>query len=88
MVTMKASGVDSITHEEALEAALCYGWIDSLRRGYDETYFLQKFTPRRPGSAWSSRNTVKAAALIKAKRIQPAGLAEIEAAKRDGRWTA
>ncbi|HSX06994.1 MAG TPA: hypothetical protein VLG92_04705 [Candidatus Saccharimonadia bacterium] len=82
----KSSGLASITHDEALDVALCYGWIDSLRRGQDETYFLQKFTPRRTGSAWSARNIATVHELIKAGRMQPSGFTEIERAKREGRW--
>jgi uncharacterized protein YdeI (YjbR/CyaY-like superfamily) len=84
----KASGIPSVTHDEALDAALCYGWIDGQGKAQDDTYFLQKFTPRRPKSLWSKRNIAKVAALTAAGRMQPAGLAEVEAAKRDGRWDA
>lgn len=82
----KSSGVASITHDEALEVALCYGWIDSLRRGCDDIYFLQKFTHRRPKSSWSQRNVLIATRLMNEGRMQPEGLAEIEAAQMDGRW--
>jgi len=84
----KASGIASVTHDEALDVALCYGWIDGQRNGADDNYFLQKFTPRRQKSLWSKRNIEKVAALTAARRMQPAGLAEAEAAKRDGRWEA
>lgn len=84
----KASGIPSVNHEQALEEALCYGWIDGQRRSYDERYFLQKFTPRRPKSTWSKVNRDKVQRLIEQGRMQPAGLAEIEAAQRDGRWDA
>jgi uncharacterized protein YdeI (YjbR/CyaY-like superfamily) len=87
-VAKKASGVPSVTHDEALDVALCYGWIDGLRRGLDGEYFLQRFTPRRPRSNWSKRNTDKIAHLMAANRMQPAGLAEVESARRDGRWEA
>lgn len=83
-----ATGIPSITHDEALEVALCYGWIDGLRRSHDDCYFLQKFTPRRPKSQWSKRNVDKVAMLISEGRMQPAGLAVVVAAKRDGRWEA
>ena len=78
----------SVTYAEALELALCFGWIDSQKRGFDERHFLQRFTPRRPGGRWSKINREKAEALIAAKRMRPAGLAEVEAAKADGRWEA
>jgi uncharacterized protein YdeI (YjbR/CyaY-like superfamily) len=87
-VAKKASGIPSVTHDEALDVALCYGWIDGQRKPYDDTYFLQKFTPRRSKSLWSKRNIEKIAALTAAGRMQPAGMAEVEAAKRDGRWEA
>jgi uncharacterized protein YdeI (YjbR/CyaY-like superfamily) len=86
MVAKKASGIESLTHDEALDVALCYGWIDGQGRTFDDTYYLQKFTPRRPKSLWSKRNIEKVAALTAAGKMQPAGLAEVEAAKRDGRW--
>lgn len=82
----KASGITSVTHDEALDVALCYGWIDGQRKTYDSEFFLQKFTPRRPRSLWSKRNINKVADLIAAQRMQPAGLAEVEAAQQDGRW--
>jgi uncharacterized protein YdeI (YjbR/CyaY-like superfamily) len=68
--------------------ALCYGWIDGQMRSVDETWYVQKFTPRRARSMWSKRNREKVAALIDEGRMQPAGLAEIERAKADGRWDA
>ena len=76
----KGSGIASVTHAEALEAALCFGWIDGQRKGLDETFFLQKFTPRRPRSKWSRINRRKAEQLIAAGRMRPAGLAEVERA--------
>jgi uncharacterized protein YdeI (YjbR/CyaY-like superfamily) len=82
----KASGLRSVTHAEALESALCYGWIDGQRNALDERFFLQKFTPRRRRSTWSRVNREKAETLIAAGRMQPAGLAEVERAKADGRW--
>lgn len=82
----KDSGIASITYEEALDAALCYGWIDGQKKGLDGQYWLQKFTPRGPKSIWSKINTEKAERLIKTGEMQPAGLKAIEAAKRDGRW--
>jgi len=73
----KSSGLPSISHDQALDVALCYGWIDGLRHGLDDTYFLQKFTPRRPKSNWSARNIAKAAALIEAGKMQPSGMAQV-----------
>lgn len=84
----KASGKQSVSYDQAVEAALCYGWIDSQKQAYDNEYFLQKFTPREPKSIWSKVNVAKAEALIKTGRMQPAGLAAVEAAKADGRWAA
>jgi uncharacterized protein YdeI (YjbR/CyaY-like superfamily) len=84
----KASGIPSITHDEALEVALCYGWIDGQRNSYDDNYFLQKFTPRCRKSNWSKRNIAKVARLTEEGRMQPSGLAQVEAAKQDGRWKA
>jgi uncharacterized protein YdeI (YjbR/CyaY-like superfamily) len=84
----KDSGIASVTYEEALEVALCYGWIDGQKKGFDEKYWLQKFTPRGPKSIWSKINTEKAERLIKSGEMKPAGLKAIEAAKGDGRWDA
>jgi uncharacterized protein YdeI (YjbR/CyaY-like superfamily) len=87
-IAKKGAGERSVTYAEALELALCFGWIDSQKRGFDEEYFLQRFTPRRPRGRWSKINREKAEALIAAKQVRPAGLAEVEAAKADGRWEA
>ncbi|MEO6015781.1 MAG: YdeI/OmpD-associated family protein [Polaromonas sp.] len=87
-IAKKDSGIPSVTHAQALEEALCHGWIDGQRKGLDEQYFLQKFTPRRAGSLWSLINRDKALALAASGRMQPAGLAEVERAKADGRWDA
>ena len=84
----KGTGIDSVTYAEALDVALCYGWIDGQKGALDDTYWLQKFTPRTPRSKWSKVNRDKVAALIEAKRMQPAGLAAVEQAKGDGRWEA
>jgi uncharacterized protein YdeI (YjbR/CyaY-like superfamily) len=84
----KSSRRKSPTYAEALDAALCCGWIDGQVRPHDAVSWLQKFTPRRPRSVWSKRNTEHAKRLIKAGKMRPAGLAEIEAAKLDGRWQA
>jgi uncharacterized protein YdeI (YjbR/CyaY-like superfamily) len=84
----KDSGIASVTYEEALEVALCYGWIDGQKKGFDDKYWLQKFTPRGPKSIWSKINTEKVERLIKSREMKPAGLKAIEAAKKDGRWDA
>jgi uncharacterized protein YdeI (YjbR/CyaY-like superfamily) len=87
-IAKKGSGVESVDYAEALELALCFGWIDSQKRGFDESFFLQRFTPRRPRGKWSQINRAKAEELIEAGAMRPAGLAEVEAAKADGRWDA
>ena len=84
----KDSGIDSVTYEEALDVALCYGWIDGQKKGFDDKYWLQKFTPRGKKSIWSKINTEKAERLIASGEMKPAGLEAIEAAKQDGRWEA
>jgi uncharacterized protein YdeI (YjbR/CyaY-like superfamily) len=78
----------SVTYAEALELALCFGWIDSQKRGHDDRHFLQRFTPRRPRGRWSKINREKAEALIASGAMRPTGLAEVAAAKGDGRWEA
>ena len=82
----KGSGTASITYAEALEVALAWGWIDGQKRRGDEVSWLQKFTPRGARSVWSRINREKALALIEGGAMQPAGLAEVERAKQDGRW--
>jgi uncharacterized protein YdeI (YjbR/CyaY-like superfamily) len=82
----KDSGKRTVTYDEALDVALCYGWIDGQKKSYDKESFLQKFTPRRPKSIWSKRNQEHVARLIKSKRMKPAGLKAIAAAKKDDRW--
>jgi uncharacterized protein YdeI (YjbR/CyaY-like superfamily) len=82
----KDSGKRTVTYDEALDSALCYGWIDGQKQSYNKESFLQKFTPRRPKSVWSKRNQDHVARLIKSKRMKPAGLKAIAAAKKDGRW--
>ena len=84
----KDSGIPSITYEEALDVALCYGWIDGQKKGFDDQYWLQKFTPRGPKSIWSKINTEKVERLIASGEMKSAGLKAIEAAKKDGRWDA
>src|SRR3954453_21471936 len=87
-IAKKGSGVESVNYAEALELALCFGWIDSQKSGFAEAFFLQRFTPRRPRGKWSQINRTKAEELIAAGSMRPAGLAEVEAAKADGRWEA
>ena len=82
----KDSGKKSITYKDALDAALCYGWIDGHVRAYDDISWIHKFTPRRPKGKWSKKNKENVARLITEKRIKPAGQKEIDAAKKDGRW--
>jgi uncharacterized protein YdeI (YjbR/CyaY-like superfamily) len=84
----KGSGVASVTYAEAVEVGLCYGWIDSHTLSLDERFYLQKFTPRRARSKWSRLNRDKVEELAKQGRMKPAGLAEVERAKEDGRWEA
>lgn len=85
-IAKKGAGEPSITYPEAVETALCWGWIDGQKKGLDDRHFLQRFTPRRARSIWSRINVDKVAALIKAGRMQAAGQAQIDAAKADGRW--
>lgn len=82
----KGSGIPTITYNEALKVALCYGWIDGQGKSLDDKAYLQKFTPRRPRSMWSKRNREYASELIDAGLMREPGLKEIEAAKADGRW--
>jgi uncharacterized protein YdeI (YjbR/CyaY-like superfamily) len=84
----KAAGIDSVRHPEAVESALCFGWIDGRREALDERWFLQRFTPRRPRSNWSQINRDAAERLIADGRMRPAGVAEVERARADGRWEA
>lgn len=87
-IAKKGAAVTTVSHPEALDVALCYGWIDGLRHKQDEIYFRQRFTPRTRTSKWSTINRDKVEALIVAGRMQPAGQAQIDAAKADGRWDA
>jgi len=84
----KAAPVKTQTHAEALEAALCYGWIDGQAARYDDHYTLMRFTPRRSRSKWSQINRERAEQLIAQGKMKPAGLAAVQAAKTDGRWDA
>jgi uncharacterized protein YdeI (YjbR/CyaY-like superfamily) len=87
-IAKKGSGVPSLTDDEAVDVGLCYGWISGQRKSLDEIHYLQKYVPRRPRSRWSQVNVAKVAALTKAGRMRPSGLAEVDAAKADGRWAA
>src|SRR5438552_17649628 len=87
-IAKKGSGADTVSHPEALEVALCYGWIDGLRHKHDDVYFRQRFTPRTPRSKWSKINRDKVETLITAGRMRTAGQREVDAAKADGRWDA
>lgn len=87
-IAKKGSRAVTVSRAEALEVALCYGWIDGQALSQDEDYWLQRFTPRTPRSKWSKINCEAAEALIRAGRMKPAGLAAVEAAKADGRWDA
>lgn len=84
----KGSGLPTITHAQALDVALCWGWIDGIRKGFDERSFLQRFTPRKPRSLWSQINCDHTTRLTAAGRMTPHGQRQIDAAKADGRWDA
>jgi uncharacterized protein YdeI (YjbR/CyaY-like superfamily) len=84
----KASGRPTVTYAQALDVALCWGWIDGIRKGLDEMSFLQRFTPRRPKSIWSQINREHVARLVAAGRMTPHGQREVDAARADGRWDA
>lgn len=84
----KGSGVETVSYAEALEVALCYGWIDGQKASFDADYWLQRFTPRRPRSRWSKVNRKKATELLERGEMKPAGLREVERARADGRWEA
>ncbi|KAH6635993.1 hypothetical protein F5144DRAFT_591292 [Chaetomium tenue] len=85
-ISKKGSAIASVTYDEALDTALCFGWIDGQKKSHDVDHFLQRFTPRRKRSMWSQRNCAKVAVLVETGRMRPAGQAEIDAAKADGRW--
>ncbi len=87
-IAKKGSGIESVSYTQAVEVALCYGWIDGQVRSFDEDYYLQRFTPRRPRSKWSKVNRKKVTELIKRGEMKAAGLREVERAKTDGRWDA
>jgi uncharacterized protein YdeI (YjbR/CyaY-like superfamily) len=87
-IAKKDRGIVTVTYAEALDVALCHGWIDGQKRGFDDDCFLQRFTPRRPKSLWSKINIGHAERLIAASRMREGGLREIERARADGRWEA
>jgi uncharacterized protein YdeI (YjbR/CyaY-like superfamily) len=87
-ISKKDSGLQSLTYAEALDEALCYGWIDGQKKSNDARSWLQKFTPRTTKSGWSKKNTEHVERLIKAGKMKKAGLAVVQAAKKDGRWKA
>lgn len=87
-IAKKDSDIATVTYAQALDVALCFGWIDGQKRAFDATWFLQRFTPRKRGSRWSKINVGHAERLIAAGHMRPAGLAQVEAARADGRWAA
>jgi uncharacterized protein YdeI (YjbR/CyaY-like superfamily) len=84
----KGTGIPSVSYEDAVEVALCYGWIDGQARSVDDDFWAQRFTPRAVRSKWSRRNRDRATQLIEMGKMKPAGLREVERAKADGRWDA
>jgi len=87
-IAKKDSDIASVTYAEALDVALCFGWIDGQKRAFDDSWFLQRFTPRKRGSRWSKINTEHVERLLAAGRMRAAGLEQVEAARADGRWDA
>jgi uncharacterized protein YdeI (YjbR/CyaY-like superfamily) len=87
-IAKKGKGLELLSISDALDGALCFGWIDGQRKGLDEVSFLQRYCPRRARSTWSQVNVDKVAALTAAGRMRPAGIAQVEAAEADGRWAA
>ncbi|MER5383114.1 YdeI/OmpD-associated family protein [Streptomyces sp. NPDC002688] len=87
-IAKKGTGLVSVSAADVNDVALCHGWITGHRKGFDDAYFLQRITPRRPGSLWSSVNVRRVEELTAAGRMRPGGLAEVEAARADGRWAA
>lgn len=88
MIAKKGTGVDTVTYGEAVDESLCFGWIDGQKAKYDDTYFLQRFTPRKKRSPWSKLNTERVGRLTEAEKMRPAGKREVDAAQVDGRWKA
>src|SRR4051794_14052575 len=84
----KSSGIASVSKAEAIDSALCHGWIDGQLDSFDDDFWLIRFTPRQSTSKWSEKNRARALQLAELKRMRPAGLSEIERAKKDGRWDA
>ena len=87
-IAKKDAGIPSVTYTEALDVALCHGWIDGQKKAFDARFFLQRFTPRRARSTWSKINVAKIETLTAAGRMRPAGQREVDAARADGRWDA
>jgi len=87
-IAKKGSGIPSLTGDEAVDLGLCYGWISGQRKSLDEVHYLQKYVPRRQRSRWSQVNVAKVERLLAEGRMRPSGLAEVDAAKADGRWAA
>jgi uncharacterized protein YdeI (YjbR/CyaY-like superfamily) len=87
-VAKVASGIPSLTEDEAVDLGLCFGWVSGLRKGLDESFYLQKYVPRRRRSRWSKINVRKVGELTAAGRMRPSGQAEVDAAQADGRWDA
>jgi uncharacterized protein YdeI (YjbR/CyaY-like superfamily) len=85
-IAKKGTAARSVSYQEALEVAICFGWIDGQKGRLDDEFWLQRFTPRKPGGRWSKINAEKATALISSGRMRPAGLREVEQARADGRW--
>lgn len=85
-IAKKGAAGRTVSYSDALDVALCHGWIDGQKGRHDDEYWLQRFTPRKPGGNWSKINTERAAALIASGRMRPAGLREVERARADGRW--
>jgi uncharacterized protein YdeI (YjbR/CyaY-like superfamily) len=87
-IAKKGSGIETVSYADALEVALCYGWIDGQKAAFDDRHWLQRFTPRKRRSRWSKVNREAAERLIEAREMRPAGLREVERARADGRWEA
>lgn len=87
-IAKKDSATTTVSYSEALEVALCYGWIDGQKKSHDQDMWLQKFTPRRPKSVWSKVNVDKVMRLVASGKMKPSGMKEVNAAKEDGRWDA
>jgi uncharacterized protein YdeI (YjbR/CyaY-like superfamily) len=85
-IAKKGAAGATISYSDALDVALCHGWIDGQKGRYDDDYWLQRFSPRKPASKWSKINTERVAALTASGRMRPAGLREVERAQADGRW--